>query len=670
MLINKIRTDEHFYEGIINLYVTNPVLMISWCLYKTIRVFIIVFFLLSNYTPGQIADPGENLLLKKYLYLFENKYKDNTKMGIQYAKAAIPLAQKINKSFIAARAHLYIAKHSYYNNGTEVSENLRKAITLGKILENQQIDAEANYYLSMFYNKHLNRSDSALMIMEKAFSLSLEVKDTTLLKKTSLQLLQIYRQLNYPVKAIKISEQALEWNKSSITNKTAIYIALGILYTDIGNHKKAFTYYNEALELCKKTKNDMQLASLTNNLAAIYSETGNPDKAINYHKQALDIYKKLKSDFGIAYTYNICGMTYSRWNNHEKAIECFKEAGLRFKKLKNYQSFAFASTNIASEYLKTGKTTQTIFYINQAIEAGERLNDKLSLSDAYKTAASYYRTVNNIPRALEYLLKAESFAKEINNPNFLKDIYNEISICYDLKKDNQNALLYLKRHNEIADTIAKQTAQKAYIEMLVKYETEKITETVQKNSRTGKGNKIETDNKYILLVTGMFLILIFFIYPGYKKRKFLSALSNSSLILKLRKNENSIAHLKKYNLGNNRNNNLSLELFDKLEILVNQEKIYLSPNLSLHQTAEFLGTNTSYLSRIINEKTEMNFNNFINKYRIEEAKRIINSDEFKSYTLEGISKSCGFTSRSAFNSAFKKFTGMTPTEYANQVDKV
>jgi AraC-like DNA-binding protein len=94
-----------------------------------------------------------------------------------------------------------------------------------------------------------------------------------------------------------------------------------------------------------------------------------------------------------------------------------------------------------------------------------------------------------------------------------------------------------------------------------------------------------------------------------------------------------------------------------------EHKYYLRQDLTLHELASLLGTNTLYISRIINARTGHNFNSFINQYRIEEACKILVADQQQLMSIEGIALTCGFKSKSAFNAAFKKLKGVTPTEY-------
>lgn len=97
-----------------------------------------------------------------------------------------------------------------------------------------------------------------------------------------------------------------------------------------------------------------------------------------------------------------------------------------------------------------------------------------------------------------------------------------------------------------------------------------------------------------------------------------------------------------------------------------QKKPYHKLNFNIEDIAEALNTNTRYLSQVINESFEMNFFNFVNKYRIEEAKEILHSKDAEIYTIEGVAKMVGFNSKSSFNGAFKKSTGFTPSEFKNQ----
>lgn len=108
-------------------------------------------------------------------------------------------------------------------------------------------------------------------------------------------------------------------------------------------------------------------------------------------------------------------------------------------------------------------------------------------------------------------------------------------------------------------------------------------------------------------------------------------------------------------------NELSLEL----EKIMMEKKPYLNPRLTLSELAEISRMNAHLLSRIINEKHQKNFFAYINSYRIEEFKKIVERQENKNLTLLAIAYEAGFNSKTTFNTAFKKLTNQTPKEYYN-----
>jgi AraC-like DNA-binding protein len=100
-----------------------------------------------------------------------------------------------------------------------------------------------------------------------------------------------------------------------------------------------------------------------------------------------------------------------------------------------------------------------------------------------------------------------------------------------------------------------------------------------------------------------------------------------------------------------------------LKFVRNKNKPFLNPKLSISEVAHLLNTSPQRLSQVINEKTGMHFNDYINHLRVEESKKLLESDVYFKITIETIAIKSGFNSKSPFYTSFKKFTGMTPREY-------
>ena len=91
-------------------------------------------------------------------------------------------------------------------------------------------------------------------------------------------------------------------------------------------------------------------------------------------------------------------------------------------------------------------------------------------------------------------------------------------------------------------------------------------------------------------------------------------------------------------------------------------QIYMDPDITLDKLAESLKILPRDLSSLINRHFGINFYEFINRYRIEEAKRMLTSEEYKATTITDIYLKVGFNSKSVFYTFFKKLEGMTPSQ--------
>lgn len=122
---------------------------------------------------------------------------------------------------------------------------------------------------------------------------------------------------------------------------------------------------------------------------------------------------------------------------------------------------------------------------------------------------------------------------------------------------------------------------------------------------------------------------------------------------------------KKYE--NSRLTNLEKKVYhEKLISFVTKEKPYLNSLLTLTDLASAIAVPHRDLSQIINEMYQQNFYDFINKFRIDECKKILKESSNEKMTILEAGYSVGFNSKSAFNTAFKKNTGMTPIKYKHK----
>lgn len=110
--------------------------------------------------------------------------------------------------------------------------------------------------------------------------------------------------------------------------------------------------------------------------------------------------------------------------------------------------------------------------------------------------------------------------------------------------------------------------------------------------------------------------------------------------------------------------------YEKIMTLIKDKKIYRNSNLTIIDLGKELDIHPKKVSQLINQFANKNFNQFINEFRVNEAKELLLDPKYKQLTIEAIYKDAGFNSKSVFNTVFKEFTGHTPSTYKKEILEV
>jgi len=154
------------------------------------------------------------------------------------------------------------------------------------------------------------------------------------------------------------------------------------------------------------------------------------------------------------------------------------------------------------------------------------------------------------------------------------------------------------------------------------------------------------------------LITIILSYKKYNLVQKISKWKNDSYPENKRRNLNYLQEI------NDETREVYLKrLFEKIRYNVEHEKKYLDPNFNLKKLSIQIGCNTTYVSKCINTFNKSNFNDFINKYRIDYFKKLTKDFDKEKHLIKDFYLNCGFKQQSTFNRVFKQFEGITPTEH-------
>ncbi len=130
-------------------------------------------------------------------------------------------------------------------------------------------------------------------------------------------------------------------------------------------------------------------------------------------------------------------------------------------------------------------------------------------------------------------------------------------------------------------------------------------------------------------------------------------------------NENPTAAAHRQNFPPEKLELLKTQLLKKMET----EKPHLDPELNLPGFAQKMGLSVHEMSELVNEGFGENFAQFVNRHRVEESKHLLFSEKHAHLSMVGIAFEAGFNSKTAFNTVFKKMTGVSPTEFKNGANK-
>lgn len=409
-------------------------------------------------------------------------------------------------------------------------------------------------------------------------------------------------------------------------------------------------------------------------LASIYSQLGSYDEAIaklNEAEKAFIAYNDLDELF---YVYVVAIKTYLQHNQLESAQRYAKLAMESGNFTSDAQKMVSLYSYMGSINKRKGNSSEAI----AMYEIIRQKDEEFFGSDRRKAEvcinlASVYNSINEVWKAEECAIQALDIIGN-NKYNYLK--YNAFKELSDV---------YLHTNPILAHTYM--DSAQACLEKYHKLSTTGIVDLA--NTRfdlDGAINKInqlreEEQRKLIIfrfvIIAIAVLIIIYSIFSRMRK------VIDKTLIELVKKNLTLLNHEQTQNKSISKQSQITGDgtvtppidieqkaslLFHEFKEWLENDKMYLNSDLNLNQAARELGTNRSYLSNAINSQG-IKFTELINKYRIQEVIRIFEDPDNPSnhFTLEELANEAGFHTKSVFFDAFRKETGMTPSQFREYI---
>jgi AraC-like DNA-binding protein len=549
-----------------------------------------------------------------------------------------------------------------------------------KILQKDRNNTEALKNICFFY-LHKADYDETIRYGEQLLSIGYDDKDyENAVLYSHIVLGQAYLMRGQRNAFSHLTEAQLIGEKAKKDSALcSIYNGLGLYASNIDlDYYSSIQYYFKGIEAAKRSGYQQLHGILLTNLSGIYY-LKRDTFGLRYSLEAYQLGHERNDSYLIYSSSTNTAYMYFLRKEYDKALQYIKEAEFVMNRNDIYDQ-----TNVYAMY---GFIQMEQGFVDQAIEKFEKalsLKDKSQSTSVVFALYGYAQAMekkNQPEQAIKLLTEALAFASASNNPIHYSDLLEEISVCFETIGDYPSALTYQRLYQINKDSVFNADKERFHNELRIKYDTERQENEIQKH-------KIELlqkarNEQLLIAIIIVILIILFFLYYLYRRKNhfFTAIVQQNKESIRREKNlkeqirklrmEQQTPDMATTNESFEKYATSSLtdekkeELFFRLERLM-EEHFYTDNLLTKEKVADKLETNRTYLSQVINEKTGQSFTQYINRFRINEAVRIL-SNPSNEMPLKAVSADLGFNSMTTFYKLFQSAVGMTPRQYIDKV---
>ncbi len=478
-------------------------------------------------------------------------------------------------------------------------------------------------------------------------------------------------------------EKALDFARKNNLPKLEMQalLLLGDLEGIITTVEKQLSLYNEMLVLAEIHNNDLYKESALSRIASVHHISGDTQKALEIHKKSLAYYqhKPLDSSFtqrnknsGILRVYSSLALSHIQ-------LEQIDSAKFYSSKMQQFQEKELDSCNIVYSILLEGEIAYQEKRFDEARTKYEKgysvcpsdydlikLNKAYALGKIEVGAKNYEKGIAILQQGLDdYKVTA---AEE----GFMRDYYEKLAEAYKNTGDFEKASFYFEKYllSKAEFTKLKENAKESFLKK------ERANFKKDFDAVVSEREQSQSNLNYLLLATSIIILILLFLLLKFYRNKKANEIKFQQLLAKIEAAPTSeeIIDTKDEVLEETNSSDVSEEV--KIQILdglkkLEEKEYFLKQECNSYNVAKKIGTNTSYLSKVINSHYGKNFNTYINDLRINYAiLRLKNDVIFRSYSIQSIAEEIGYKSADSFTKYFKKDTGLNPSFYIKEIKNI
>jgi AraC-like DNA-binding protein len=317
-------------------------------------------------------------------------------------------------------------------------------------------------------------------------------------------------------------------------------------------------------------------------------------------------------------------------------------------------------------YLEESNYRNSLAMFYRTLELRVLTQDVGLIAEVKNAIGLAHSRMGNFDQALSYTNEALSVAQENAIARLEAAVQRNLADIHAARGDMSSFRAAMEAEETLRNQLFAEESNRLLHEMQVRYETEQKQLIIAQQRIDFQRQRTIVVLLLLVIISIVVISMLVVFAQRNKMRNVTQIVQQYERLLGYEKREN-IAKLPN-------SNGVTNKLSGDLQRLFEVEKIYRKPRLSVDDVAQQLGIGSDRLSIILNQEYQKPFSDFVNGYRIAEARDILKDQdaggEYAHYTVQAIAETVGFGSASSFYSAFRQVVGVTPTEYKDAIRKM
>ena len=453
------------------------------------------------------------------------------------------------------------------------------------------------------------------------------------------------------------------------------YNNIANIYCVFGDYAKGLSYYKKGYEFCHKYGDKANAYKILANMTKVNIIKGNTSSARKYYKMSEEVKNPADKENCYMSIFNFALILMTEKNYREAINTCNDLLDYAVKNKMSPRYICSAYRELYKNYMSLGDRDSTLKYLRLCESTAVKHGILHVYLDVLVKYADFYDSVSNYKAASRYRARYQHEKDSIFNTNEFDAVKNEQTL-YEMDKYDKYIASLNAREKERLQTISRQRLTIAGVTV--------VTAVIGVLLLLVYRQKGKIDKSY----NDLFVINRDFVKQQEFTRQRMLELSN-----RLKSSEAELAALRasqEHSDGageapdtavattaddaDGKNKTLAIsedmrrKLLDAVIDVMENSTEFCSSDFSLARLATLVGSNSKYVSLVINDTFHKTFKNYVNDYRIRLAcLRMADTGTYGSYTLNAIAESVGFKSYTTFVELFRKVVGITPSMYKDKL---